>query len=86
MEEKKTNEPTDEALDKVAGGGLLGDIKAAFSEMDYSKCSVVNPPTWPCPICKSWNVTNYDPGPFYQMRVKCWNCSFSGARDGTPDQ
>lgn len=86
MEDRKTNELSDEKLNEVAGGGLLGDIKTAFSEIDYEKCKVVNPPTWACPSCKSWDVTNYDPGMLYQMRVKCHNCGFSGARDGTPDQ
>lgn len=37
---------------------------------------------YPCPVCGSWNVRNYDPGIFRVMRVVCYNCFSFKCRDG----
>ena len=43
----------------------------------------VSPPKYPCPVCRSWNVSNADPGFCYQMRVVCRDCGAFKCRDGS---
>ena len=37
---------------------------------------------YPCPVCHSWNVSNFDPGIFRKMRVICNDCGAFRDRNG----
>lgn len=37
---------------------------------------------YPCPVCGSWSVRNYDPGIFRMMRVVCYHCGAFKCRNG----
>ncbi|MBO7703433.1 MAG: hypothetical protein J6S26_03220 [Solobacterium sp.] len=52
---------------------------------DNFGCTYENPPKYPCPVCKSKNVCNRDPGVFRLMRVICYECgSFRDRSGGEP--
>ena len=76
-------------LERVSGGSNYGtenadEICLAIGDM-FTDLALIDTPKWPCPKCGSWNVGNYDPGVFFQMRVYCKDCGFFGCRDGEDD-
>lgn len=75
-------ELSDEALEAVAGGFVSIRIEKTVTFIDGLKCKEVDTVKYPCPKCGSWNVKNYDPGWFRQMRVACLqqNCRYRGIR------
>ena len=75
------SELSDEELEDVAGGQSLYDwLKSIF---DVKIGEEVPKAKYPCPVCGGWNVTNYDPGPLYVMRVYCHDCRILKCRDGS---
>lgn len=86
---KSLEELTDEELDLASGGVYItsyDNCPSIWRDNDnylaglYSR---VSPPKYACPKCGSWDVSNYDPGIFFQMRVFCKTCGFYGCRDGS---
>lgn len=88
--EVKPEELTDETVEKTTGGRLFStyyadDIAHEIGQV-FEGLKRTDEVTRPCPRCGSWNVANYDPGTFYQMRVYCKECGFYGCRNGDDDE
>ena len=91
-ENEKTIELSDEKMNEAVGGtdvywSTYDEDPSYWNYRDKVFCERygkrVNPPKWPCPKCGSNEVSNYDPGAFYQIRVFCKKCGFLGCRDGS---
>ena len=83
---KRIDELSDDELDRIAGGAEEVDkdriIMAVYMCEYHFKWKYVDPPKYPCPICGSKNVLNYDPGQFSLMRVICLDCGEFRSRTG----
>ena len=91
MSKEVKKELADEKLDKVAGG-LGGYVNPDCTYEINAAIKYCNDKGWrymkkyyPCPVCGSKNVMNYDPGELYLMRVICNECgSFKDRKGGSP--
>ena len=91
QQKEETKELSDQELQEAVGGYYSGtydqDPQGWLNQDDWFSNSMdrISKPKWPCPRCGSWDVTNFDPGWFQQMRVHCKKCGFWGCRDGSPN-
>ena len=76
MSEEKEKLSLDELEGAAGGMGLFADRD---DERNYTYRDEVTPEYF-CPKCGSRDVRNYDPGPAWQMRVKCLSCGYFGCR------
>lgn len=71
-EKKNMKKLSDKEIKEVSGG----------KDIPYGSLHSLESVKYACPKCGSWEVFNYDPGVFYEMRVACTECGFYGTRKG----